>query len=75
MLWLHQRWGGKEGAAACDAGAEPQGLGLAEVEEAVAVWHFAIVEQLSGESATAESAPSTIGPITLHMKQAGKRSA
>ena len=37
--------------------------------------HLAIVSQLSGESATAESAPSAIGPITLHTKQAGKRSA
>ena len=32
MLWLHQRLGGKEGAAASDACAEPQGLGLEEVE-------------------------------------------
>ena len=75
MLWLYQRLGGKESAAAFDAGAEAQGLWLAEVEEAVAVWHFAIVSPLSGESATAESAPSTRGPITLHMQQAGKRSA
>ena len=75
MLWLHQRLGGKEGAAACDACAEPQGLWLEEVEAAVALWHFAIGSQLSGKSATAESAPSARGPITLHTKHAGKRSA
>ena len=37
MLWVYQRLGGKEGAAASDACAEPQGLWLEEVEEAVAV--------------------------------------
>jgi len=37
MLWLYQRLGGKEGAAASDACVESQGLGLEEVEEAVAV--------------------------------------
>ena len=75
MLWLYQRLGGKESAAAFDACAEPQGLWLEEVEEAVAVRHLTVVQQLSGKSATAESAPSAIGPITLHRKQAGKRSA
>ena len=73
--WLQQRWGGKEGAAACDACAEPQGLWLEEVAEAVALEPFALVEQLSGKSATAESAPSARGPRTLHTKQAGKRRA
>ena len=37
MLWLSQRLGGKEGAAASDARAEPQGLWLEEMAEAVAV--------------------------------------
>ena len=32
MLWLHQRLGGKESAAASDACAEPQRLWLEEVE-------------------------------------------
>jgi hypothetical protein len=32
MLWLYQRLGGKEGAAASDACAESQGLWLEEVE-------------------------------------------
>src|SRR5712691_11041752 len=37
MLWVEQRLGGTEGAAASDACAEPPGLWRAEVEEAVAV--------------------------------------
>ena len=37
MRWLAQRLGGKEGAAASDARAEPQGLWLEAVAEAVAV--------------------------------------
>ena len=75
MLWLYQRLGGKEGAAASEACTEPQRLRLEEVEEAGAVRHLAVVPQLPGESAAAESAPSTRGPITLHTNQAGKRSA
>ena len=75
MRGLEQRLGGKERAAACDACAEPQGLWLEEVEEAVVLWHLAVVAHLSGKSATAESAPSARGPITLHRNQAGKRSA
>src|SRR5262252_1583485 len=34
-----------------------------------------LVQQLPGAPPTAESAPTLIGPITLGMKQAGKRSA
>ena len=75
MLWLYQRLGGKASAAASEACAASKGFRLEEVEEAVAVGHLAVVEHLSGESAAAESAPSARGPITLHTKQTGKRSA
>ena len=37
MLWRYQRRGGKERAAASEACTASKGLGLAEVEEAMAV--------------------------------------
>ena len=75
MFWLCQRLGGKEGPTSLDACTEPQGLRLEEVESAVAVSAPGLVQQLPGTTATAESAPSTLGLITLGMKRAGKRSA
>ena len=62
---------------ASDACTETTGLWLEEVEEAVAVSTPGIVQGLPGAATTtgAESAPSTIGPITLDTKRAGKRSA
>ncbi len=74
-LWLAQRWGGKEGAAASEACTEPKRLRREEGEEAGAVRRLAVGEHLPGESATAESAPSARGPITLDMKHTGKRRA
>jgi hypothetical protein len=75
VLWCCERLGGKEGPTSLDAGTEPQGLRLAEVEEAVALSPPGLVQQLPGATTTAESTPSTLGLITLGMKRAGKRSA
>jgi hypothetical protein len=52
-----------------------QGLRLEAVEYAMAVRISAAVQRLQGSLANAESRPSTIGPITLEVKQTGERSA
>ena len=72
---LSQRLGGKARAAASAACPASKGLGLEEVEEAMAGGHLAVVQPLSGESAATARAPSARGPITLHTHQAGKRRA
>src|SRR4249919_1379318 len=45
------------------------------MEYAMAVRISAAVQRLQGSVAYAESRPSTIGPITLEVKQTGERSA
>jgi hypothetical protein len=41
----------------------------------VAIRHLEAVQWLQGSTASAESRPSRIGPITLEVKQAGERKA
>src|SRR5262249_18296250 len=48
---------------------------LEAVEYAMAVRISAAVQRLQGSVVYAESCPSTIGPITLEVKQTGERSA
>ena len=75
MFGLCQRLGGTEGPTSPEACPEPQGLRLAEVESAMAVSAPGFVQPLPGPTATAESAPRTLGLITLGRQRAGKRSA
>jgi hypothetical protein len=53
----------------------PERLRLEAVEYAMAVRISAAVQRLQGSMAYIESRPSTIGVITLEVKQTGERSA
>src|SRR3984893_19178234 len=67
--------GGKEDQAPYGAAPEPERLRLQAVEYAMAVRISAAPQRLQGSVVYAESCPSTIGPITLEVKQTGERSA
>ncbi len=74
-LGLPQRLGGKEGAAASDAGAAAPGRGRAAGAAAGAGGPWAVVAPLAGAAAAAKRAPRGRGPRTLPRQQAGKRRA
>ena len=72
---LSQRLGGKEDSAASDACTERKGFGWKRWSRQWLYGTLGLFNRLPGATATAESAPSPIGPITLDVKRAGKRSA